>query len=197
MGLKEIITILVTFVILAAIAAIIYIRYKNSPKDEDKEAAKEFLNGLKDNVYNLILNIIKTFNYKDYATFLDLEADILNKINLTCTEYIKKEISKNTSVLSILVVKALDSNMIDEFIDFIIKIFNVEDTIQTHANAVMQETLDASKENDDELQKEYADEDKYYSSGEFEVEDLDKVIEEEITKENEEHLSDLKPEREE
>ena len=188
---------IMTFIILALIVAAIYLRYKNSPKQEDKEAAKKFLDGLKDTLYNMMLSIIRETDYSQYETFTDLESAIMLKINESCQKYIESELEKSTDALSVLALKALKTGMIDEFIEFIISNFNVEDTMRTHFNSIYQENLDESVKEDEKLQEEFSNEEEYYAKEESSVEELDKVDEEEIINENEKHISELNPVREE
>ena len=193
METKTAISLLLTFVVLCIIGTIIYFRLKNSPKQEDKEAAKKFLEGLKDNLYNLMLNIIRDFDYSQYESFVDMEANIMFRINECCHLYIEKELEKQTDLLSVLALKALKSGMIDEFIEFIISTFNVDETIKSHANKIQQDTLDESVKEDNKLQEKFSNEEEYYSNEESTNEDLEKVNEEELKKEEESHKDEIIP----
>lgn len=197
MDTGALLSLIITFIVLVVFIGVIYYRYKNSPKEEDKEAAKKFLDGLKDNIYNMMLGIIRDFKYDEYDNLNDIQSEILIRINNMCEQYIEQELEKSSDILSVLALKALKTGMIPKYIDDIISSFNIEGTIEVHTNAIFQANLDESEKEDEKLQEEYSDETKYYAEEETNIESLEKVNEEELEKEEEEHKDELNPVRDE
>lgn len=195
MNTDALMSIISSIIVLAIIGTIFYIRLKNSPKEEDKESARKFLEGLKDGLNNLIVGIIRDFKYDDYDNFVDIKNDVLIRINDMCETYIDQKISESNDVLSILALKALKSGMISDFIDEVISNFNVEGTIEVHATRILQANLDESEKEDKELQEEFKSETDYYLEKECTVDQLEKVSEEELKEEEEKHISEIKPPR--
>lgn len=202
MDTKSLMSIIVSSIILAVFILVIFFRYKNSPKEEDKESAKKFLNGLKDALYNKMLEIIRDFNYDDnYTDYSYLQNTILIKINESCKEYIEQELDKSTDVLSVLALRALKSGLIEDYINELINSFNIDGAIEVHTASLYQTNLNNSEKEDEKLAEEYSDESKYYANEESDKTKLEKTneeeLEKEIEKEEEEHKSELNPVREE
>lgn len=202
MDTRSLMSIIATSIILAVFILVIFFRYKNSPKEEDKESAKKFLEGLKDALYNKMIGIIRDFNYDDnYTDYSYLQNTILIKINETCKEYIEQELEKSTDALSVLALRALKSGLIEDYINELINSFNIDGAIEVHTASLYQTNLNESEKEDEKLTEEYSDESKYYANEESDKSKLEKTneeeLEKEIEKEEEEHKAELNPVREE
>ena len=126
------------------IGAIIYHRMTNHPKELDLHIAEAFLESYKNDIYNMIISVIRDFDYSDYPDFTDVEAAILTKIIRKGQAFLEEKLESGREKLPKIVYNILSKGMIEAYIDELISNFNVEGIIETHINKIYQSNLDNS-----------------------------------------------------
>ena len=172
-------------------------------KSGDKQKANEFLEGLSNELKNLILKVIRSFDIADLDnlnedTIINIETSILKEIYETCWNYVKNVAEKNSqedqdfftqAVLALLENK----DFVEKFIRKLIESESLTQTIQGKAEMLEQKIVDEkmvdSVEEDTELQEEFSDQDKYIE----ELKDEDQTHGEVAEEPTEEELSKLNP----
>lgn len=124
-------TIIGGIVILAAIGAAIYYRYKNQPSEEDRINAEKFLEGLKDNFYSKMLDIVNNINFKDYSSLEEVEVSILSEIYEALWIYTENElkVAAEKDIVTAMVLKVINKEFVDKFVDGIIEKNNIKNII--------------------------------------------------------------------
>jgi hypothetical protein len=171
--------------------AIVFFKYKFSPKETDKQAANDFLELLRDELYDLVLQTIIDFDYTKYSNIADLEIEVINSVTETCKKCINDELADSKDMLSVLILKCLDSGMIEEFINKIIKEFGVEELVENKISEMVEEKYDAAIAEDEEISAKFNDSESF---NEVEMDELPAAEEEKVP---EEVLKTLNPQVEE
>ena len=94
MEISTIVTLIGGLIIIAAIIAAVYIRFKTNPNAIDKNLADEFLNGLRDVFYYKMLDIVEGFNIEDYNSLEEMEVSILRDIYETLYSYTEEKMKE-------------------------------------------------------------------------------------------------------
>ena len=172
-------------------------------KTGDKQEATDFLEGLTNEIKDLILKTIRSFSIDD-LTNLDqesvakIENEILKSIYDTCWNYIRNvvenNIDKNQDFFTQAVLALLENReFVEEFIRKLITSESLVSIIHTKAASLtetkVEERMLANEEEDKELQEEFSDQDKYIE----EVKDEDQTHGEVKEEPTEEELSKLNP----
>ena len=165
------IPVIVGIALVLIFGTIVYLKYKLSPNADDKEKAKNFLIQLKDDLYDLMINTIIEFDYSKYASISEMEIDVINSVIDTCKTSIRKEIEESKDLLSVLVLKCLDSEMIEKFIMDLIKEFDINDKVNTKIGEVVKDRYAEAEEEDKELVNKFSDQSLYVEE-ELPIEDL-------------------------
>lgn len=154
MGTKEILVSIVTFLLVAGIAAVLYYKHKQSSKG--KEEARSFLNGLVASLLENTKHIIADFNYDDYDSLVGIEIDIFNKMVEAAKKYITDELNKDVNILSVLALKALTPEFIDDFVTKLIGDIDIMKSVDSICKDKFEELEAKFAEEDKELDKEYS-----------------------------------------
>lgn len=149
-----------------------YFHFKKGKEGEIE--AKQFLDGLKETLYNKMLDIIKNFNYEDYEDLVGIEVSIINSMTLAAKDYINNTLKQSTDVLSILAQKVLTDEFIEKFIDTIINKIDLPGTIELQLGDKFERFNKEIEEEDKKLTDEYSDGKVYFKNEDeiSEVEDL-------------------------
>lgn len=188
---NEVISIIVAVVVIILAGLLVYLKKKNSPKEEDKEAAKAFLEGLRDILYNKCIELIKDFNYKDYDNLADIEIKLINQLINECQEYIAIELENSKDILSVLALKCLTTDIIENFVIEIVNSIDVFEKIAENADISNEENINDIVEEDNNFNEEFSDTEKY-NDQEMEV-----LPEAEEVKYSDEELAKLNPQKDE
>ena len=170
------IPILVGVVLVLLFGTIVYLKYRLSPKQEDKEEAKNFLLQLKDDLYDLMINTIIDFDYTKYTSIAEMEIEVINSVIDTCKQTIKNAIKDSQDILSILVLKCLDNDMIEKFILQLIEEYAVKEKVDTKIGEIIKDRYSEAEEEDKALAEQFTDQDLYVEE-EIPVKDLPPVDE--------------------
>lgn len=170
------IPVLVGVVLVLLFGTIVYLKYRLSPKQEDKEEAKNFLLQLKDDLYALMIDTIIDFDYTKYTSIAEMEIEVINSVINTCKQTIKNAIKDSQDILSILVLKCLDNDMIEKFILQLIEEYAVKEKVDTKIGEIIKDRYSEAEEEDKALAEQFADQDLYVEE-EIPVKDLPPVDE--------------------
>ena len=181
--------VIVGLIIVLIFGTVVYLKYKLSPREEDKEEAKNFLLHLKDELYDLMITTIINFDYTKYTSLAEIEIEVTNSIIGTCKEAIKKEVAESKDLLSVLVLKCLDNDMIQNFIMKLLEEYEINDKINTKIAEVVKDRYAEAEEEDKELVNKFSDQDLYVEE-ELPVEELPPAEEVEVPAEE---LAKLNP----
>ena len=176
MDTTKLVSIIVALILVVGAGFLVYFRYKKS--SAGREEATKFLDGLKDALYNELVDIIKTFNYDDYDSLVGIESEIIIKMTDAAKVFITKELEKSQDLLSIIALKALTPEFIDKFVDLIINKIDIVKSVDEITNIKLEERFKEFEDEDESLQKDYSDGSIYYI-------DEDEVVPLEIAKEQE------------
>jgi hypothetical protein len=165
------IPILVGVILVLLFGTIVYLKYRLSPKQEDKEEAKNFLLQLKDDLYALMIDTIIDFDYTKYTSIAEMEIEVINSVIDTCKQTIKNAIKDSQDILSILVLKCLDNDMIEKFILQLIEEYAVKEKVDTKIGEIIKDRYSEAEEEDKALAEQFADQDLYVEE-EIPVKDL-------------------------
>lgn len=167
----------------------------------DKKDAKEFLEGLSDEIMNVMLDIISKISIDDFSDITDIEkieAEILNKIYDASWKYIRKVVENNIDSNQDFFTKAIlalleNREFVEGFIKELINNSDITNIIWAKSRSILvdtaQEKLDKSEEEDKTLQNEFSDEEKYIE----EIKDEDQTHGEVKEEPTEEELLKLNP----
>lgn len=170
-------------------------------KNGDKKEAKAFLEGLAEQIEEVILDTLSKLDIKDFTdpTAIEkIEAEILKKIYDAAWKYVQTVVENNIDSNKDFFTKAIlallkNKEFVEEFIKELINgsditnvIWSKSRTILIDANSVQVEEIEKE---DQELQEEFSDEEKYIE----EITDEDQTHGESIEFPTEEELAQLNP----
>ena len=187
------------FLLISAIIVLIFaiafgIRFFTSPKEKDKEKAKEFLEGLRDELYKSLVDIVAKFDYTKYKDIAELQMEIIYSVTDSGKRYIEEKIKEaaSTNLISALVVKSLDEDFINKFIISIIEKMNIEESIQSSLSDDFKSACEDNEKLEQELTEQFS------SNEEFALTEDDVELEPaDYNNIPEEELANLNPVREE
>lgn len=110
-------------VVLVLIIVGLYLFYRyRIPKQEDKEAADNFLNGLSDAFQSIIINIVANVDITKYTSLEDMEADLFGIAYDSIWEYVNKELSiaVNNKTISTLVSSLVTRDKVETMVQEVI-----------------------------------------------------------------------------
>ena len=154
MGTKEIITLIVTILLVGGIGYLLYWKHKKSAQGEKE--ANDFLDGLKDALLESIKSIIADFNYDDYDSLIGIEIEIFNRMVEAAKKYIEDELNKDYNIISALAIKALTPEFIELFVEKLIGNIDIMKSVDSICQDKYQELETKFAEEDKELDKEYS-----------------------------------------
>lgn len=169
-------------------------------KTGDKKEAREFLEGLAEQLKDVMLDVISKINIKDLSDITNIEkieADILQKVYDAAWNYIQKVVENNADDNKDFFTKAILALLNNrEFVESFIKELvngNIANIIWSKSRTILYDTaqgkLDESEAEDEKLQEEFSDKDKYIE----EVTDEDQTHGEAKEEPTEEELAKLNP----
>ena len=194
MELNTLLTLIGGVIVLALIIIAIVIRMKNNPSAADKEAAKKFLEGLEDTFYKKMLDIITNIDFTKYDSVGTMEANIICDIYDTIWDYIQdktKDLARE-DILTALIVKVLDKEFVNDFIDNLVVKYKINDKLEEAWNNNFKTKSNEAVEEDKILQDKFKDPDQYIEDST--TSDLPPV---EKTEPTAEELSKLNPPKDE
>ena len=170
-------------------------------KTGDKQEAEDFLQGLSEELKNLILKVIRTFTLDDLInldknSIATIENNILKAIYETCWNYINNvvENNKDQDFFTQAVLALLENKeFVEEFIRKLIDSECLQSIIHAKASILLEKSVEAkmveTEKEDKELQEEFSDQEKYIE----ELKDEDQTHGEEAEEPTEEELTKLNP----
>lgn len=188
------------------IIAIVFVIYRIK-KTGNKQEADDFLEGLSEEIKNLILKVVKSFTLEDISkinkdNIAEIENTILQQIYETCWNYVRnvveKNVDKNKDFFTEAVLALLENKeFVEEFIRKLIDSECLQTIIHAKASILLEKSIEnkmvETEEEDKELQEEFSDQEKYIE----ELKDEDQTHGEEIEVPSEEELSELNPQTDE
>lgn len=186
-----IVSVLCGIAIVAIGAGALYVSYKKS--ENNKEKAKEFIEGLSDKILSLSISIINSFKSEyTYKTIDEFEISVLNKIYNDTFDYVKQEAEKafEKDLLAKAIISSIDKEDVVNLVNNLINKKNLENLILAKF-APEQKEVEAIEEEDKAIEEQFSDQDSY-------VENVE-TVEPEPAKEiipTEEELKKLNPQKE-
>ena len=182
----SLLSIIAGIILLVLIIVAVVIRFKTKPSSTDQDSAKKFLEGLSETFYQSMVDTINNINFLEYNSLPELEVDILNKIYDTTWDYVEKELAEasKTDVLTALALKVLNKEYVTQFIDTLIEKYDINNKISEAWDKYFGEKEQEAIEEDQKLQEEFSDPEKYVDSIEKDElpvgEDKEEIPEEEL-----------------
>lgn len=197
----DLILTIIGFVFIAVITASVTVY--TAKKSGSKQEALDFLEGLADELRQLIIEILSSITIDDIKDIKnndveEVETFILKRIYDRTWEYVKKVVEENVETNKDFFTQAVLALLENkEFIEKFIKELITNKGINTSINERSLElSFESARdkavktvEEDEKLQEEFSDQDKYIE----EVTDEDQTVGEYITEPTEEELSNLNP----
>lgn len=199
----DLILTIIGFVFIAVITASVTIY--TAKKSGSKQEALDFLNGLVGELRNIIIDIISSISFDDLkdldeTTAEEIETSILKRIYDGVWEYVQEIVQKNLDTNKDFFTQAVLAILNNkEFIEkFIRDLLNKEekDIVKIISDRSVELSFDIAREraaklekDDEELQEEFSDQEKYIE----EVTDEDQTSGEDINEPTPEDLSKLNP----
>ena len=133
MEISTIVTLIGGLIIIAAIIAAVYIRFKTNPNAIDKNLADEFLNGLRDVFYYKMLDIVEGFNIEEYDSLEEMEVSILRDIYETLYSYTEEKMKEaaKEDIITAMALKVLSRQYIEAFLDKVMEETGIKSKIDT------------------------------------------------------------------
>ena len=118
-------------IIIVLIFAVVFI-YRTTKNNKNKQAAQDFVSGLADEFYKLILKEIKEFKIDNFDSIEEYTTELLNKIYNTIYDYTIKaaEEAAQTDALISLAIKMIDKDLIIKIVDQVIEKGNINGIIK-------------------------------------------------------------------
>lgn len=154
---NTIITLIGGLVILGLIIAAIVIRFKTKQSANDKDYAKEFLNGLSETFQTKMVEIVNGFDFRLYNSLEEAEAAILSDIYEGLWEYVSVELeeaSKN-DIVAALSLKVLNKDFVFDFVSKLITEYKISEKIEESWVEKVKNINEEAEKADQELQDEF------------------------------------------
>ena len=174
------------------IIAIVMIVYRLKSKSIDNDMAKEFLEGLTDNIHDEIIAILNNFNtnISKFNTIEEFEVNILMQIYDSTWKYVEAEVSRYSKddVLFAILSNVIDKEYVEKFVSNLIDDIGLSARLESMWIDKIELISNQEAESlDNELQNEFANEELYFE--ESFLEELPLAQEEEISPEELEKLN--------
>ena len=160
MDAKDFISLIVTLLFVVGVGISIFITLKKNK--EGKDEANKFLEGLKSALFEKMLDIIKNFNYDDFDDLVGIEVSVVEAMVKCAKNYIMETIGKSQSILSVIALKILTDEFIEQFVEKLINTIDIPATVEVQLGDKMERFNKEIVEEDKELEKEYSDSKIYF-----------------------------------
>jgi len=150
-----------SFILLFGFIIFLYV-YLTRIFNDGRVEAQNFLNQLKDTLYNRMIGVLKSFDYENYDNLNSIEVDIINKMYISANNYISEEIGRNKDKLSYYALKSLSKRFIEEHIDFIINNIDIFKSIEEELGPRFEQLQSEFIKEEESLKKQYSNESIYY-----------------------------------
>lgn len=160
---NTILTVIGGLAILGMIIGAIVIRFKTQPSTHDKDAAKDFLEGLSKVFYEKMIEIITNFDLKLYKSLEEAETAILVQVYDTLWDYVSGELEEASKkdILTAMALKVLNKDFVDDFVSKLIDENKISDKIENLWFEKVEKINKESEEIDEKLQEEFNDPELY------------------------------------
>lgn len=174
---------------IAILAILIFVIFMELRKSADKKAAGKFLEDLKDQIVNIVLDTINSGDPSKYKTLQEFEEALLENIYSNVWDFVsnKAQESSDTDIITKAIFKCISKDTVIKFIDAIIEKNDIVSLMVNNygTNAIEQSNIE---EEDKALEAEYSDQTQYIE--ESNADDLPAAEPESHT---EEELSSINP----
>lgn len=118
-------------IIIVLIFAVVFI-YRTTKNNKNRQAAQDFVSGLADEFYKLILKEIKEFKIDNFDSIEEYTTELLNKIYNTIYDYTIKaaEEAAQTDALIALAISMINKDLIIKIVNQVIEKGNINDIIK-------------------------------------------------------------------
>ena len=159
----NLVTIIGGIIVLSIIIGLTALMIKRK-NNNDTKAAIEFLNGLGDELINIIIRTVKEINPATIESVEEFEIIVLNAIYDNAWDYVLDEINSKLEDNSIFkaIANIVDKDYVIKFIDDLCEKTGLKENIQGEY-AAYRLSVNNTEEQEEALTKEYADEEKYYT----------------------------------
>ena len=170
--MNNVLTIILSGVILCLIILAVVIRFKSKPSAYDKEEAEKFLKGLSETFYNKMLSIVSTVDINSFSSLEDLEVSILNEIYDVIWDYVEEELEEasKSDIITAMVLKVLNKNFVIKFVDKLIEEYKINDNLCSKWNKKLESASETIEAEDKDLQEKFSNSEEFIE--EFSENDL-------------------------
>ena len=163
MEISTIVILIGGLIIIAAIIAAVYIRFKTNPNAIDKNLADEFLNGLRDVFYYKMLDIVEGFNIEEYDSLEEMEVSILRDIYETLYSYTEEKMKEaaKEDIITAMALKVLSRQYIEAFLDKVMEETGIKSKIDEKCGFLFEKKAEEIEAEDKKLQAEFSDQSQY------------------------------------
>ena len=158
----SLVTIIAAVIIAAIVIFGIYLYLKTAKNKKNTDAAQKFLDELKDALFATAENIVDSFDYSKYKNLEDAEKAILAEIYDGAWDYINQILMSSSNRVAKLAAKVLTKDMVVTYLQKLFEELGLIDSIgQKYAALNISLNSEAVVAEDQSLQDEFADQDKY------------------------------------
>ena len=191
---------IVGIVIVVGLAGLYYFVFYSKNKQKAKDAANDFLSGLADEFYKLMVKEIKEFNIEefDFESLEDYEANLMKAIYDMIYDYTMKKLedASKDDILTTLAIKMITREAIEQIADTVINNGNIKGLIKDTWAKYFENKVQGIEDTEDIAVGHDIDGNEIIYSGNEYNEDFDEkndlsVVEDEIIDEND--LSNIVP----
>ena len=189
----NLITIIGGIIVLGIIIGVTALMIKKR-NNNDTKAAIEFLNGLGNELLNIIITTVKDIDPSEIDSAEEFEVIVLNNVYDKSWDYVQEQINLRLADDSIIktIINIVDKDYVIRFIDELCEKSGLTENIQGEY-AAYRLSVNNTEEQDEALAAEYSDEEKYHTE-EVTEEDLEPA---EDPVHTEEELANLNPQKDE
>ena len=189
----NLITIIGGIIVLAIVVGVTTLMIKKR-NNNDTKAAIEFLNGLGNELINIIIKTVKEIDPSEIDSAEEFEIIVLNAVYDKSWDYVQEQINLKLEDDSIIktIINIVDKNYVIKFIDELCEKAGLTENIQGEY-AAYRLSVNNTEEQDEALATEYSDEEKYHTD-EVTDEDLEPAVDPVHT---EEEIAALNPQKDE
>lgn len=173
-------------ILLIILGVTVYIGLK---KSGDEKAVENFINGLTDTIFDIVLETIGDVRPEDHLTFESFRDTVINNVYAAVWDYVSYTAEEAVEVnqLTKAVFQLIDEQTVVDFTNSLLETKNLRQSIQDiYGSHKIRELIDDTE--DEQLQEEYSDQTKYVEN----ISDIELAPAEEISIPDEE-LSKIIP----
>ena len=185
-----IISLVVFIILIGLISFSIYIKRRA----KGKEIAKIFLEGLRDNIYNNMLKVIKKFKYNNYDNLVGIETAVIKEMISSSVEYVQNEIIESPTLTRFAINFLYTTDTIENFVKIVVNSIDVSKNIEKQLGDKYEEFVKNTIAEEEKYTEEFKNNNYYESDEDVKLEYTENR---ELTEEEKEEIKNLNPQTDE